>query len=59
MNPKALKFFSYITITAVMFFSVWYTMKTYRDGDPRWNFMILGFGIAILLGLNLIKSKKR
>ena len=59
MNPKMINFFSYASITAVMFFSVWYTMKTYHEGEPKWNFMILGFGIAILLGLNLIKKKKR
>ncbi len=57
MNPKAIRFFSYVGITVVMFFSVWYTLKTYREGEPKWNFMILGFGIAILLGLNLIKTK--
>ncbi|MEP0368663.1 MAG: hypothetical protein ABJN36_12255 [Cyclobacteriaceae bacterium] len=58
MNTKVLRALSYVGITIVMFFSIWYTLKTYREGDPKWNFMILGFGIAILLGMNLIKSRK-
>jgi hypothetical protein len=58
MNPQALRFLSYVGITVVLFFSIWYTLKTYHAGDPKWNFMILGFGIAILLGLNLVKGKR-
>lgn len=59
MNPKALRAFAYLGVIIVLFFSVWYTMKTYNDGEPKWNFMILAFGIAILLGTNLIKGRKR
>lgn len=58
MNQKAIRAFSYLGITVVMFLSIWYTLKTYRAGDPKYNFMILAFGIAILLGMNLIKKRK-
>jgi hypothetical protein len=58
MNPRVLKSLSYAGVTFVMIVSFLYTYKTYEAGAPKWNFMILGFGIAILLGINLIKRRR-
>lgn len=58
MNPKTVGPLSYVGLTIVMIASLMYTFKTYENGAPKWNFMILGFGIAILLGMNLIKRRK-
>lgn len=58
MNPKALRAFAYMGIIVVLFFSIWYTIKTYNEGETKFNFMILAFGIAILLGINLIKQRR-
>ncbi|WP_258105398.1 hypothetical protein [Marinoscillum sp. MHG1-6] len=58
MNPNTLKKLSYVGLTIVMIVSLWYSYKSYSEGDPKYNFVILGFGIAILLGINLLKKRE-
>ena len=58
MNPKTLKYLSYLGVTVVMALSAAYFYKTWQRDEPRWYFMILAIGIAILLSYNLL-SKKR
>lgn len=59
MNPKALRFFASAGILLTLFLSVWYLMKTYREGNPRWIFLILAVGIAVLLSQNLGRARRR
>jgi hypothetical protein len=59
MNPKALRFFAFAGILLTMFLSVWYLMKTYREGNPRWIFLILAVGVAVLLSQNIGRTRGR
>lgn len=46
-------------IILTLFLSIWYTIKTYNEGNPRWIYLIMAFGIAILLSQNLAKPGRR
>lgn len=59
MNPKTLKAISYLGVILVMVMSLAYAYKSWQSGDTKWNFLILGCGIAILLSVNLLVKKKR
>jgi hypothetical protein len=59
MNPKSIRALSYVGVLLTLFLSIWYFMKTFNEGSPKWIFMIMAFGIAILLSLNLFKGGKR
>lgn len=59
MNPNALRVFSYIGILIVLALSSLHFYDTWKDGEPRWYFLIMAFSIALLLSYNLIKKNKR
>jgi hypothetical protein len=58
MNPTQLRVLSYVGIVLVLALSIWYLIRTYQEGNPRWYFLIMAMGIAILLSYNLIGTKK-
>lgn len=58
MNPNTLKFLSYLGVTVVMALSGAYFLKTWQKGEPRWYFMVMAFGIALLLSYNLLNKRK-
>lgn len=58
MDPRTLRTLSYIGVTLVMVLSLYYGYSSYIRGEPKWNFMILGFGIAILLTINLLVKRR-
>lgn len=47
-----------MSVTAIMAISIAYFYRTWHQGEPRWYFLILAFGIAILLSYNLLKRPK-
>jgi len=59
MNPKTLRFLGFAGILLTLFLSVWYLMKTYREGNPRWVFLVLAMGVVVLLSQNLIRPRRR
>ncbi|WP_425390142.1 hypothetical protein [Ekhidna sp.] len=59
MNLKEMRILAFAGILLVLFLSIWYLMKTYKEGDPQWIYLILAFGIAILLSLNLWTGGRR
>ena len=59
MNPRTLRFLSMIGIVAVMIMSGMYGYRTWVEGEPRWYFVILALGIAILLGYNMIGGRRK
>jgi len=59
MNPKSLRAIAYVGVLVTLVLSVMYFMRTLSEGNPRWIFMIMAFGIAILLSLNLFMIGKR
>ncbi len=59
MNPKALRFFASGGILLAMFLSVWYLMKTYEEGNPRWIFLVIAVGIAVMLSQSLGRARRR
>ena len=59
MNPNTLKYFSYLGVTVVMLLSGAYFYKTWQKGEPRWYFLIMTFGIALILLYNLISKRNR
>ncbi len=58
MDPRTLRSLSYTGVTLVMVISLYYFYTSWVKGEPKWNFMILGFGIAILLTINLLTKKR-
>lgn len=58
MNPQIIRALSYVGIVLVLVLSIWYLLRTYQEGNPRWYFLIMAMGIAILLSYNLIGTKK-
>ncbi|MBV6642236.1 MAG: hypothetical protein KI791_16070 [Cyclobacteriaceae bacterium] len=59
MSPGTLRFLSLVGIVAVMILSGMYGYRTWVEGETRWYFVILAFGIAILLVYNIIGSRQR
>ncbi|WP_089356547.1 hypothetical protein [Ekhidna lutea] len=59
MNPKLIRPLAFAGIILALFLSVWYLMKTYKEGNPRWIFLIMAFGIAVLLSQNLRGGGRR
>tara|TARA_Y100001949_G_scaffold165419_1_gene161129 strand:+ start:422 stop:601 length:180 start_codon:yes stop_codon:yes gene_type:complete len=59
MNPRALKSLSYFLVTVVMAISAAYFYTTWKQGEPRWYFMIMAFSIALLLSYNLLTKKRK
>ena len=49
MNLKEMRAIAFAGIFLVLILSIWYLMKTYREGNPQWIYLIFAFGIAILL----------
>lgn len=58
MNPKTLRLLGFAGILLTLFLSVWYLMKTYNEGNPRWIFLVMAMGVVVILSQNLIKSKR-
>lgn len=59
MNPKTLRFFSYLGVTVVMALSGAYFYKTWQKGEPKWYFMIMAFAIGLLLVYNIIGKRRK
>ncbi len=59
MNPNQIRALSYVGIVLVLILSVWYLLRTYQEGNPRWYFLIMAMGIAIMLSYGLISTKKQ
>ena len=59
MNIKGLRFLAYVGIVLTLVLSVWYTIRTYKEGDTQWMYLIMAFGIAILLSQNLNRPRRR
>lgn len=59
MNPKGLRFIAYAGIILSLFLSVWYLMKTYNEGNPRWIYLVMAAGVAVLLSQMLGGGRRR
>lgn len=59
MNTSTLRFFGFMGVILAMVLSIWYTIKTYNEGNTRWIYLIMAFGIAILLTQNLFRPGKQ
>lgn len=59
MNLKTLRFLAYVGIILTFVLSIWYTIRTYNEGNVQWIYLVLAFGIAILLSQNLIRPGKQ
>ncbi|WP_420316718.1 hypothetical protein [Ekhidna sp.] len=59
MNLKDLRVLAFVGILLALFLSIWYLMKTYEEGEPKWIYLILSFGIAILLAQSLRSGGRR
>ncbi len=59
MNIKGLRFLAYAGIVLTLILSIWYTLRTFRDGNPKWIYLIMAFSIAILLSYNLIRPGRQ
>ncbi|WP_462252808.1 hypothetical protein [Ekhidna sp.] len=58
MDPRLIRPLAFAGIVLAMALSIWYVVKTYQDGNPRWIFLIMAFGIAALLS-QYLKPKGR
>ncbi|MFT4833252.1 MAG: hypothetical protein ACI83W_000069 [Marinoscillum sp.] len=58
MNPRTINYLSTLFITAVLLLSGGYFYKTWQNGEPRWYFLFLAFGIALMLSYNLFRKRK-
>jgi len=54
-----LRFFAFAGIVLTLILSIWYTIKSYHEGNPKWIYLIMTFGVAILLTTNLIKPGRQ
>ncbi len=54
-----MRFLAFSGVMLTLILSIWYTIKTYKDGDTKWIYLIMAFGIAILLTTNLIGPGKQ
>ncbi|GAB4250596.1 MAG: hypothetical protein Tsb0034_29790 [Ekhidna sp.] len=59
MNFSSLRFLAFGGIIIAMILSIWYTIKTYNEGNPRWIYLIMAFGIAILLSHNIRVGRRK
>jgi len=59
MNIKGLRFLAYTGILITLILSIWYTLHTYKEGNPKWIYLIMTFAIAILLTTNLFQTGRR
>ena len=59
MNLNSMRFIAFMGIILAMILSIWYTIKTYNEGDTQWMYLIMAFGIAILLTQNIFGGGKR
>ena len=59
MNPKTLRFFASAGILLTLFLSVWYLTKTYKEGNPRWIFLVLAVGVTVLLAQSIGGARRR
>ncbi|NQZ77800.1 MAG: hypothetical protein HRT61_17095 [Ekhidna sp.] len=59
MDPRQLRAIAFIGIVIAMVLSTWYLIKTYQEGNPRWIFMVMAFGIASLLSQYLRVGGRR
>lgn len=59
MRSKGIRFLALAGILLTLFLSVWYLMKTYKENNPRWIFLILAVGVAILLIQNMGGARRR
>ena len=54
-----MRFLAFAGILITFFLSVWYTLKTYKEGDTQFIYLFMSFGIAILLFNSVVKPGKR
>ncbi|MFY0608082.1 MAG: hypothetical protein JXR10_15290 [Cyclobacteriaceae bacterium] len=58
MNPRALNILATLGVTVVMILSGGYFYRTWQADEPRWYFLFLAFGIALMLSYSLLKKRK-
>lgn len=59
MDIKMLRSLAYAGIVLALVLSIWYTGKTYEEGNPKWIYLIMVFGIAIMLTTGLFGKRRR
>ncbi|MEP0986380.1 hypothetical protein [Ekhidna sp.] len=59
MDPRLIRPLAFAGIILAMVLSTWYVLKTYREGNPRWIFLVMALGIAVLLSQNLRRGGRR
>ncbi|MCP4460145.1 MAG: hypothetical protein GY816_19290 [Cytophagales bacterium] len=61
MERKSLNAISTVGVIISLVLSVWYLIKTYQAGNPKWYFLIMACGIAIMLayGAAANRGKRR
>ncbi|WP_109831136.1 hypothetical protein [Reichenbachiella versicolor] len=53
MNPKKLNRIAVFIGFIVLVFMTAQFQKTYQNGDPKWNYLFMAFGMAIMLLFSL------
>ena len=54
-----MRFLAFAGILITFFLSIWYTLKTYNEGDTQFIYLFMSFGIAILLFNSVVRPGKR
>jgi len=57
MNPKQLNGISTVGVLVSLVLSIWYLIKTYQAGNPKWYFLIMACGIAIMLAYGFVAKR--
>lgn len=58
MNPKTLQFIAVIGGFLLIFLALAHFMNTYRAGNPKWQYLVMTCGMAIILFNTLFRKKK-
>jgi len=58
MNPKQINSIATVGVLISLVLSVWYLIKTYQAGNPKWYFLIMSCGIAIMLTYGFVAKRK-
>ncbi len=58
MNRNFLRGIATAASVVVLVMCLWYVWKTYREGEPRWYFLVMGMGIAMMLIYGVMGRRK-
>lgn len=59
MNVRKLRFYGVLGGMLLLFLGTFYFIKTYKDGSPKWNYVFMVFGMALILFYTIFKLPSR